>query len=189
MELRRNVEPMIATLFGKKKITEDKLANVFVNTVLEMSAEGFPTIVDEINEAPEFVATPNMTAEDDERFLMIVLAANLMEMDRVLGPGTDKRMFALSVSKFAQAIGREAAQVEADVRALRSKMERLNFPSKNPVYAMGRALFTEYDLFCFQDSYFREMKAPNPILLKRLNSLFGYFLWNWTEVNEQYRIS
>ena len=28
---------MIATLFGKKKITEDKLANVFVNTVLELS--------------------------------------------------------------------------------------------------------------------------------------------------------
>lgn len=30
-----------------------------------------------------------------------------MEMDRVLGPGVDKRMFSLSVSKFAQAIGRE----------------------------------------------------------------------------------
>lgn len=32
---------MIATLFGKKKITEDKLANVFVNTVLEMCSEDF----------------------------------------------------------------------------------------------------------------------------------------------------
>lgn len=52
--------------------------------------------------------------------------------------------------------------MEEQVRALRSKMDRLNFPSKNPVYAMGRALFTEYELFCFQDSYFREMKQPNP---------------------------
>lgn len=179
---------MIATLFGKKKITEDKLANVFVNTVLEMSSEGFPAIVAEVNEAPEFIATPGMSAGDDERFLMIVLAANLMEMDRVLGPGLDKRMLALSVSKFAQAIGRDCAQVETEVRTLRSKMDRLNFPSKNPIYAMGRALFTEYDLFCFQDSYFREMKAPNPILLKRLNTLFAYFLWNWAEVAEQYRI-
>lgn len=180
---------MITTLFGKKKITEDKLANVFVNTVLEMCSEGFPTIVAEVNEAPEFVTPPGMTVEDDEYFLLIVLAANLMEMDRVLGPGVDRRMFSLSVSKFAQAIGRENIDMEEQVRALRSKMDRLNFPSKNPVYAMGRALFTEYELFCFQDSYFREMKQPNPILLKRLNSLFGYFLWNWTEVNEQYRIS
>ncbi|HRH37684.1 MAG TPA: hypothetical protein PK760_05035, partial [Flavobacteriales bacterium] len=103
-------------------------------------------------------------------------------------PGVDKRVFSLAVSKFAQALDREYTEVEKEVNALRSKMERLNFPSKNPVYAMGRALFTEYDLFCFQDTYFREMKAPNPILLKRLNSLFTYFLWNWSEVNEQYRI-
>ena len=180
---------MIATLFGKKKISEDKLANVFVNTVLEMCSEGFPTVVAEVNEAPEFLVAPGLSEEDDERFLLIVLSANLMEMDRVLGPGVDKRIHSLSVSKFAQAIGLENTAVEEKVRTLRSKMERLNFPSKNPVYAMGRALFTEYDLFCFQDSYFREMKAPNPILLKRLNGLFGYFLWNWTEVNEQYRIS
>lgn len=179
---------MIATLFGKKKITEEKLSNVFVNTVLEMCSEGFPTVIAEVNEAPEFELAPDLKEADDERFLMIVLAANLMEMQRVLGPGSDKRMYALSISKFAQAIGRGCTEVEADVKALASRMERLNFPSINPVYAMGRALFVEYDLFCFQDSYFREMKQPNPILLKRLNTLFGYFLWNWSEVNEQYRI-
>ncbi len=67
-------------------------------------------------------------------------------------------------------------------------MERLNFPSKNTVYAMSKVLFHSYDLFCFQDPYFREMQVPNPIILKRLNGLMGYFLWNWTEVNEQYRI-
>ena len=49
-------------------------------------------------------------------------------------------------------------------------------------------LFNEYDLFCFQDTYYREVKAPNPIILKRLNSLMGYFLWSWTDVQEQYRV-
>ena len=51
---------MIATLFGRKRITEDKLANVFVNTVLEMGTEGFPVVVAEMNEAPEFEVAPGL---------------------------------------------------------------------------------------------------------------------------------
>ncbi len=180
---------MIATLFGKKKITEEKLANVFVNTLLEMSSDGFPTIVAEVNEAPEFDLPPGMSAEDDERFLLIVLAANLTEMQREMEAGLDKRLFSLSISKFAQALGLGCTETETRVKALQSRMERMNHPSKNTVLAMGRALFAEYNLYAFQDNYFRELKAPNPIVLKRLNSLFGYFLFNWTEVNEQYRIA
>ena len=100
----------------------------------------------------------------------------------------DKRVAALAISKFAQATDIPVPDLEREVRTLQSQMERLNFPSKNTVYAMGKVLFHRYDLFCFQDSYFREMKAPNPIILKRLNGLMGYFIWNWREVNEQYRI-
>jgi hypothetical protein len=97
-------------------------------------------------------------------------------------------MFALSISKFAQAIEGDATTVERRVKEIQGRMDRLNFPSKNTVYAMGKVLFHEYDLFCFQDSYFREMRAPNPIILKRLNSLMGYFIWSWTEVVENYRV-
>lgn len=78
--------------------------------------------------------------------------------------------------------------VEQEVRSLQHQMDRLNHPSKNTVYAMGRVLFSKYDLFCFQDSYFREMRSPNPIILKRLNGLMGYFIWSWSEVNDQYRV-
>jgi hypothetical protein len=179
---------MIATLFGKKKISEEKLANVFVNAVLELSEQGFPAVAAEINESPEFLACPELGDQDDDAFALIVLAANLMEAQRILGPGHDRRVASLAISKFAHATGLESTSLELEVKALQSQMERLNFPSKNTVYAMGKVLFHRYDLFCFQDTYFREMKAPNPIILKRLNGLMGYFLWNWTEVNEQYRI-
>ncbi|MCB0764612.1 MAG: hypothetical protein R2815_08520 [Flavobacteriales bacterium] len=179
---------MIATLFGKKKITEEKLANVFVNAVLELADQGFPAVAAELNEAPEFVLSPAIDEKDNAAFALIVLAGNLTEMQRTLGPGLDKRIHSLSISKFAHAIGHTGSDLEAEVRALQSQMDRLNFPSKNTVYAMGKVLFHRYDLFCFQDAYFREMKAPNPIILKRLNGLMGYFTWNWTEVNEQYRV-
>jgi hypothetical protein len=179
---------MITTLFGKKKITEEKLANVFVNAVLELVEKGWPAVAAELNEAPEFSAPPDLHEEDDVDFALIVLTGNLMEMQRVIGPGLDRRIYSLSVSKFAQAIGHTGADLEVEVRALQSTMERLNFPSKNTVYAMGKVMFHRYDLYCFQDVYFREQRAPNPIILKRLNSLMTYFIWNWTEVQDQYRI-
>jgi hypothetical protein len=179
---------MISTLFGKKKITEDKLANVFINAVLELGSGGFPVIAAELNESPEFEVSPGLKETDDAAFGLIVLAANLVEMQRALGSGLDKRMFSYSISKYAHATGQDATTLEEKVRAVQGRMDRLNFPSKNTVYAMGKVLFHEYELFCFQDRYFREMKAPNPIILKRLNSLMGYFIWDWTEVLEQYRV-
>jgi hypothetical protein len=187
-KLRNEDADMIATLFGKKKITEDKLSNVFVNAVLELVEQGFPAIAAELNEAPEFVVSPNLSEKDNDAFALAVLAGNLIEMQRALGPGLDRRMHALAVSKFASATGRSSADLEVEVRALQSQMERLNFPSKNTVYAMGKMIFHQYDLYCFQDVYFREQRSPNPVVLKRLNGLMGYFLWSWTEVQEQYRI-
>jgi hypothetical protein len=179
---------MIATLFGKKKLTEDKLANVFVNAVLELTAEGFPAVAAELNESPEFELPPEIQGSDDRTFALIVLTANLMEMQRIMGPGIDRRIHALSVSKFAQAMDMSNTDVESQVKALRDRMERLNYPSKNTVYAMGKAVFHEYDLFCYQDAYFREQRSPNPIILKRINGLMGYFLWNWSEVLDQYKV-
>ncbi|HQW06777.1 MAG: hypothetical protein IPH05_16865 [Flavobacteriales bacterium] len=179
---------MIATLFGKKKITEEKLSNIFVNAAIELTEHGFAAVAAEVNESPEFDVNPALAETDDRAFGMIVLAANLIEAKRVLGPGVDKRMCSLVVSKYAHALGEENTDLENEVRSLQSQMERLNFPSKNTVYAMSKVLFHSYDLFCFQDPYFREIRVPNPIILKRLNGLMGYFLWNWAEVNEQYRI-
>lgn len=179
---------MIATLFGKKKLTEDKLANVFVNAVLELTAEGFPTVADELNESPEFAVSPNLAESDDRPFALVVLTANLIEMQRIVGPGLDKRLYSLSISKFAQALGTTGSDLELEVKAVRDRMDRLNYPSKNTVYAMSKVLFSEYDLFCFQDTYFREQRSPNPIILKRLNGLMGYFLWNWSGVLEQYKV-
>ncbi len=179
---------MITTLFGKKKITEEKLANIFVNAVLEFTQQGFPPVAAELNEAPEFQASPDLKESDDLDLALVVLAGNLMEMQKVMGHGTDRRIYSYSVSKFAQAIGHTGSDLELEIRALQSTMERLNYPSKNTVYAMSKALFHRYDLYCFQEIYFREQRVPNPILLKRINALMGYFIFNWAEVQEQYKV-
>lgn len=179
---------MIATLFGKKKITEDKLSNAFVNSILALTENGFPNVAAELIEAPEFVTAPSFGPEDEDLFALIVLAGNLMEAPRWLSAGQDKRFVSLSISKFSEATGRDCAKTEEQVQEMKSLMGRLNHPSKNPVYAMSKAVFHHYGLFRFQDDYFRELKAPNPIVLRRIDTLMAFFLWNWEEFMGEYKV-
>ncbi|MCB0792716.1 MAG: hypothetical protein H6595_09145 [Flavobacteriales bacterium] len=179
---------MIATLFGKKRISEDKLANVFVNALLELVDRGFVNVVGELKEAPEFEVAPDIEQENEAPFLLIVLAGNLMEAKRQLPPGTDVRLASLVVSKFSHATGSRAMDIEQRIGRLQGSMSRLNAPSKNTVYAMSKAVFHQYDLFPFQKAYFREQRVPDPIILKRMNALMAYFLWDWEEFHENYRI-
>jgi hypothetical protein len=180
---------MIATLFGKKRIAEEKLSTLFTNAVLTLVHDGFPMVAEELNHAPEFTRCPNIDPVEEGPFAMIVLAGNLMEAPRWLESGQDRRFASLAISKFCDAYGLRSSELELEVKALQQLMERVNQPSKNAVYAMSKTIFHKYDLFGYQSDYFRDLKAPNPIVLKRLNGLMAYFLWNWEEFMGEYRIT
>ena len=58
-------------IFGKKRIKDDKAANIFVNTIFETVDEGFPLVADLINNSPEFVKSPNVNANDSDAFFFV----------------------------------------------------------------------------------------------------------------------
>lgn len=180
---------MIATLFGRKRISEEKLANAVVNAVFELTEQGYPMIVEELQDSPEFTARPVFGPGDDELFALIVLAGNLMDAPKHLPAGQDRRFIAHALSKYGAAMDIPASELEVEVIALQHFMERINHPSKNTVYAMSKAVFHKYDLFRFQDPYFRQMRAPNPIVLKRLNQLMAFCLWDWAEVLDGWKVT
>ena len=180
---------MLATLFGRKRISEEKLANAVVNAVFELTEQGYPTVVEELQDAPEFIARPVFGPGDDELFALIVLAGNLMDAPKRLPAGQDRRFVSFAISKFAAALGHSASELELEVVALQHEMDRINHPSKNTVYAMSKAIFHKYDLFRYQDPYFRSLKAPNPIVLKRLNQLMAYCLWDWAAVLDEWKVT
>jgi hypothetical protein len=143
---------MIATLFGKKKISEEKLANVFVNAVLETDRAGLPAGGGRDQRIARVRSEPRPLAKPTTRLRADRARREPDGSPAHPGPGLDKRMPRLAISKFAQATGRSVHRPGGEVRTLQGQMERLNFPSKNTVYAMGKVLFHRYDLFCFQDS-------------------------------------
>lgn len=184
-----NGTTMIGTIFGKKRISEEKFANVFVNAVLHLTDEAFPAIVAELQEAPEFVSRPTFGPGDDDLFAQIIFAGNLMEAPKHLPSGLDQRLVQHAYSKFAPFLDQSAADLETETIAMQRFMARINHPSKNTVYAMSKAIFHKYDLFRNQDAYFRDMKAPNPIVLGRINKLMQYCLWDWAELLEEMKVT
>jgi len=79
-------------------------------------------------------------------------------------------------------------KLEGILREYQSYLNRVNHPSNNNLYAMSKAVFFKYDLGKYQEDYFKNMNAPNPLFLKRLDEAMKLFLFNWANTNENYQI-
>lgn len=179
---------MFKTIFGKKKLKEDKLANIFVNSTLQSVDDGFPDIIGLIKESPEFIAIPQIEKSDDSKFLLVVIAANLKEIPRQLAAHQDNRVINMIITKLAGVFDVEFDKLEGILREYQSYLSRVNHPSNNNLYAMSKAVFFKYDLGQYQEDYFRDMNAPNPLFLKRLDEAMKLFLYDWKEVNKRHHI-
>tara|TARA_R110002096_G_scaffold221429_2_gene410222 strand:+ start:903 stop:1448 length:546 start_codon:yes stop_codon:yes gene_type:complete len=179
---------MFTKIFGKKRLKEDKLANIFTNTILQAVDDGFPDIVGLVKESPEFVITPQIEASEDSKFVLIVIAANLKEIPRHLPAHQDNRLINHIITKLSVVFGVDFDKLEGILRDYQSYLSRVNHPSNNNLYAMSKAFFFKYELGQYQEEYFRNMNSPNPLFLKRLDEAMNVFLYNWKETSENYHL-
>lgn len=179
---------MFTKIFGKKKLKEDKLANIFVNATLKGVEDGFSDIAGLINESPEFIESPELDNNNDSKFLLIVIAANLKEIPRHLSAHQDNRMINLILTKLSGVFDVEFDKLEGILREYQSYLGRVNHPSNNNLYAMSKAVFFKYELGKFQEDYFRKMNAPNPLFLKRLDEAMAVFMFDWKGTTEDYQL-
>lgn len=179
---------MFTKIFGKKKLKEDKLANIFVNSILQTVDECFSDIVGIIRDSPEFIQTPDVKESNDSKFLLIVIAANLKEIPKHLEAHQDNRLINLVITKFCGVFDVDFDKLEGTLREYQSYLSRVNHPSNNNLYAMSKAVFFKYDLGKYQEDYFKNMNSPNPLFLKRLDEAMKLFLFNWSETKENHQI-
>ncbi|ASS49769.1 MAG: hypothetical protein A3D31_09330 [Candidatus Fluviicola riflensis] len=172
----------------KKKLSDNQLANVFMNGILEMVENGFGEVAQLINEDPAFITSPNIQEEKNGQFSMVVMVANLSYLESTFEVEQAVRVEQLIFDKLGKMMQASAAEAEETVRDYQKFMLRINHPSKNMVYAMSKAVFYKYDLNDYQDEYFRRMQAPNPLFLKRMDAVVGNFLWDWDAFFKKYRI-
>lgn len=179
---------MLSTIF-KKKLSDEQLANVFVNGVLDVIDKGFTEVASLIEEDPAFIARPNLVTANDGHFTMIVIVANVKNLQESFSPEQVKAIEPLIFSKFAEIFDMEESTFMSYFNDYSSFMSRVNHPSKSVLYSMSKGLFHKYKLNAYQDDYFRRLDCPNPLFLKRMDEVMKNFIWNWEAFFRRYKMS
>ena len=78
--------------FTKKKLSDNQVANVFINGIFDSVDNGFAEVAEMINEDSAFVTRPNIPTSDSGQFGLIVIVGNL----RVGGTGKTPIVIALA---------------------------------------------------------------------------------------------
>ncbi len=177
------------TMFGKKKLTEEKAANIFVNAVQALIDEGYQDIAGLINDSPEFVSRPEIGTDGMGAFTMVVIAANIQSLPQYLDAGQDKRITESILDKFAGLYELDMMDFARLIAETRQFMSRKNHPSKVVSSGMAKALFCKYGLSKFQEEYFRNLGVPNPIFLQRFKEAMENFLWDWESFLQKHKVA
>ena len=175
-------------LLVKKKLDHNRLANVFVNSLNEAVESGFTDISGMINDDAAFVHDPAINESYAESFMMIVLAGNLKYLDTHFEAEDAKEIRSKIIEKFAQIYEMTVFEFEKVVNEYDSFISRVNHPSKNTLYGMSKALFHKFNLNDYQEVYFKSMRAPNPVFLKRMDDVMINYLWDWDAFFKKHRL-
>ena len=119
---------MLHTIF-KKKLSDEQLANVFVNGVLEVVDKGFSEVASLIEEDPAFITKPNLSVKNDGHFTMIVIVGNIKFLQDSFLPNQLHSLEPLIVQKFAGIFDMEECDFEKLFKEYASFMARVNHPS------------------------------------------------------------
>lgn len=172
----------------KRKINDDQLANLFVNMLLDSVDSCYDDIVDLIKDDVAFEKTPNVASLGMDHLLLIVFGANLTLAQNILDVEPANALRIAVTRKMANIFEQSEAEFTPLLKEYQSFVNHINYPSKNLVYGMSKAIFSKYELAQYQDEYFRDMKAPNPMFLQRFNDITELFLWDWDAFFKKYRL-
>jgi len=176
-------------LLVKKKLDTNQLANVFVNSLFNVSENGFEVVSEMINDDPAFVTSPAIEKNKFDSFLMIVVVGNLRYLKENFEVAEAAEIRWLIIEKLARIYQMETREFEKIVNDYDSFVSRVNHPSKNTLYGMSKAIFHKLNLNDYQESYFKSMKTPNPLFLKRMDDVMANFLWDWEVFFKKYRLN
>lgn len=163
----------------RKKIDENKLANIFVNSLIEVVENGYSDIVEMIKEDPAFVKTPVINESKWNHFLLITIVGNLEFLKESFDNYDVETIEYKILERFAQVFDMPTQKFSNYIEETRDFIDQHNFPSKNVLYGMSKAVFYKLDLNQYQESYFKSMNTANPLFLKRMDDIITNFMWDW----------
>lgn len=178
----------LTSLF-KKKVAEEKVAELFVNITFNAVDTSFSEVAELLNNDVNLINTAQVDPNNQDDFLLIVIAGNYHLLDDYFFEGQEDRIKELIIDKLASIYGLNSLAMQTVLENQLAWFKKINYPSKNTHYAMSRAVFLKYGLNDYQKDYFRNLKAPDPILLKNIDEIMEQFIIKWDTFTEKYRIT
>lgn len=179
---------MLGTIL-KRKLSDNQVANIFINSIFDTVDNGFKEVAQLINEDVAFVNSPGISNNDEGEFGLIVIVGNLSYLESTFDADQAARVEKIIFEKLSKIYAIPEMDFTKMIREYQSFIAKVNHPSKNMVYGMSKAIFYKYKLNQFQDEYFRRMQAPNPLFLKRMDEVMGNFVWNWDAFFKKYKLN
>ncbi|MCE2713390.1 MAG: hypothetical protein ACK46O_03290 [Flavobacteriia bacterium] len=179
---------MLGTIL-KRKLSDNQVANIFINAIFDTVDNGFKEVAQLINEDIAFVKSPSIDDKDNGEFGLIVIVGNLSFLESTFDSEQAGRVEKIIFDKLAKIYDMSEADFVKLIRDYQSFITRVNHPSKNMIYGMSKAVFHKYGLNECQDEYFRRMMAPNPLFLKRMDEVMTNFIWNWDAFFKKYKLN
>lgn len=179
---------MLGTIL-KRKLSDNQVANVFINAIFDTVDNGFIEVAQLINEDIAFVKSPELSEKENGEFALIVIVGNLSFLESTFEADQAGRVEKIIFEKLAKIYEMPESDFIQLIRNYQGFITRVNHPSKNMIYGMSKAVFHKYRLNDFQDEYFRRMQAPNPLFLKRMDEVMANFIWNWDAFFKKYKLS
>ena len=173
----------------KRKLTDNQVANIFINALFDTIDNGFIEVANMINEDVAFVRSPEIASESNAEFGLIVIVGNLSFLESTFDPEQAVRVERLIFQKLSKIYNITEGEFTKLIREYQAFITRVNHPSKNMIYGMSKAVFHKYHLNDFQDEYFKRMQAPNPLFLKRMDEVMTNFIWNWDVFFKKFKLN
>lgn len=180
---------MFSALIGKKKIREGGLAKALVSGSLQAGEKCFHEMVQYLEECPHFDRQPNLSLGLEGRFHLAILTCNLALIPKHLPGGQDKRVAQEILHEVSDACNIELQELGQLVKACKSKMKRLNHPSKILLKGVPKVIFDDFGLNPYQQAYFKDMNAPNPLILKDMTDMVEPLIWDWNMIKEHFKLA
>lgn len=174
------------TVFGKRKLKEDKLALYFTTTTIKCAREDFKAIAEMLNSSKVFERSPQLRPNDTHPFLYILLAANLKMLPNHFNKKQLSRIQEYIFNSLSYTLDLEKDQLISTIYDYEKFIDKVNYPSKNILFGISRAVFYKYKLAEYQDEHFKHLGSPNPLIISKLNEMVKPFIWDWERFKNRY---
>ena len=178
---------MFSTLI-KRRLTDNQVANIFINAIFDSVDKGFEEVALLINEDTAFSSSPKININNNREFGLIVIVGNLSYLESNFEAEQTERVEKIIFEKLSKLYAIDVSSFKKLIKEYQSFISRVNHPSKNWVYGMSKAIFYKYKLNEFQDEYYKRVQAPNPLFLKRMNEIMVNFIWNWDAFSKKFKL-